>query len=75
MRVFLADDSGVKAEVIAFALVPEGLAFGVKGPGGIVNYILTSAACEEEGLHFELEDGSLVSFDDAVKMLTKKVKE
>ena len=75
MRVFLADDSGVKAEVIAFALVSEGLSFGIKGPGGIVNYILTPAACEEEGLHFELEDGSLVSFDDAVKLLMKMFKE
>ena len=75
MIVYLVDDSGVKAEVVAFALVSDGLSFGVKGPGGIVNYILTPAACEEEGLHFELEDGSLISFDDAVKMLTKKVKE
>ena len=75
MRVFLADDSGVKAEVIAFALVSEGLAFGVKGPGGIVQYILTPAACADEGLHFELEDGSLVSFDDAVKLLMKMFKE
>lgn len=75
MIVYLVDDSGVKAEVRDFGLVPEGLAFGVKGPGGIVQYILTPAACAEEGLHFELEDGSLVSFDDAVKLLMKMFKE
>lgn len=75
MIVYLVDDNGTKAEVRDFGLVPEGLSFGIKGPGGIVNYILTPAACEEEGLHFELEDGSLVSFDDAVKLLTKKSKE